>query len=869
MTNSSGIGTTTITGTQIEEVNPKFLNSDHTFTWLDYNADKDCYPDYLFDDSGKIITPFTYMDSASYRTYLARANEDIVIGSEECGEGTMGEISTWIQKLFIFLKGVKKYNSIYINGATNKVANLQHQVSKTSRAIAGILKIFVQRIRNWVLKKIKELVRGILEMFLTPLLKQIKESIVKLALDQIFCVFDNIIDGLVDLVLDFLYSLIGQVANAPFCAVESWTNALINNLVNTIDNALAPVFDQINDLLGGVAKIAGSVMSAVDTILGYEGLFCKTPNCPSVHKFTTSIWGGPKSGWVENWNDFEFLTDNFAEGVLETANDWMDNFFGEDTGEDITYTSPTGTVHTFSQSPGQCYAGTFECGLPQVMIFGGGGTGAAVQAVVNTIGQVIGTNILNAGEHYTSPPFVSIVDPAGCGNNASAGAFIGDDGTLEDIVITNPGDDYSDGYTGGAPVISSFVGAPNPIVVNQTVSLSWDVANADLVSLKNQPGFAALPIIGTVNIPITDDMVQFPSGSDTTTIMFTLIATKTKQDSADEITERDFILTVQKEGSVPDAVGPNTDPPEIESLSLSQYLATPGDVVNIMWQTNNATSVSLDVDGASSLPSDGSLSVVIPLSTEFPTGSTSLTQTYTLTVINENAPDYFQIGDGSGFSGLNTNKQKTQTVDLTIELINDKKLIFPDDEDPTTLPDDVGVDPIPTDTDPDTTTTTPDDIVSVDDDGDDDTGSGDDVDTTITSPDTTTTTPSTGNDGSSAISIINQLDIINTGIGYTPGDTVEIVNGGGGPDATDDGDGSNGASATIEVNEAGQIVDIDIVSSGYGFTRIPRVRINSRTGVGADFRTRLKFIPLSEFTKDNRLQSVDPNKLVQVVDCVS
>ena len=30
-------------------INPKFLNSDHTFTWLEYNADKDCYPYYLFD----------------------------------------------------------------------------------------------------------------------------------------------------------------------------------------------------------------------------------------------------------------------------------------------------------------------------------------------------------------------------------------------------------------------------------------------------------------------------------------------------------------------------------------------------------------------------------------------------------------------------------------------------------------------------------------------------------------------------------------------------------------------------------------------------------------------------------------------------
>ena len=95
------------------------------------------------------------------------------------------------------------------------------------------------------------------------------------------------------------------------------------------------------------------------------------------------------------------------------------------------------------------------------------------------------------------------------------------------------------------------------------------------------------------------------------------------------------------------------------------------------------------------------------------------------------------------------------------------------------------------------------------------------------------------------------------------------MGGGGGSSTNAAVDAANGASVDIVTNPMGQIVDIKLNSTGYGFTKIPKIKINSRTGAGADFRARLKFIPLNEFLEDQNLQTVDPNKLVQVVDCVS
>ena len=48
---------------------------------------------------------------------------------------------------------------------------------------------------------------------------------------------------------------------------------------------------------------------------------------------------------------------------------------------------------------------------------------------------------------------------------------------------------------GGSPIINTFVGSPNPAVPGGAINLSWNVSNADIVSM-DMPGYDVLPLIG-------------------------------------------------------------------------------------------------------------------------------------------------------------------------------------------------------------------------------------------------------------------------------------------------------------------------------------------------------------------------------------
>ena len=806
------------------------------------------------------VTPleiWTYHQSVGAAFAREQEKYEYDVGSENCGQGTMGQINTNIQKFFIFLKGIKKYEQLYIQGTINKVANLQSNIKKTARALAGIIRIIIQRTRNWILAEIKDMVTNVIENFLTPLMKQIKKATMEQIIDQIFCAFDRIIDSLIDMVGDFLYSLIGQVVNAPFCAAERWANALINRVVTDIDKALAPLFAQINDLLGGIAKVAGSVMKVVNTILGFEGFFCKTPDCPALTKFAASPWGGPTKTMTDNFNKFEFLPASTSTDITKSTTEWLDTVgFG------------TGTAAT---SPGDCYTGTFECGIPQIVLFGGGGSGAVAQAVVNNIEQVIGSNVLSGGSGYTAPPFVSIEDPAGCGSNATGAAVINDEGEVIDVIITNPGTGYDDTYNGGAPVISSFNGSPNPMVLGGSVTLSWNVSNADWVGLS-EPGLTGLPLNGSASIIIKETDVITPPGATSSSKKFTITAKKNHQKSEEQITTRDFIVSTLKSGT-PDPEAPNTLPPQIDSFSGEPTVLQRGSLLTLSWQTENTSSLSLsgsyewnnatyktEEGNFPTLPGDGSISFVIPShdnegGVQFPTGSDNVVRKYTLTAINKNAPV-------NSTGAVNT---ISKTVNVKIEKIAGSLgpgigttttggVTTPGGTGIGTTTVTIGVGTV-TPVGAGTTLTTG-------------TGVGTTIGTTGAGTTFGNTGSASGTGNNNAVAVISSVSIISTGIGYTSGATATVTNGGGGSSTNAAiGSGDNGAALNIVTNPLGQIVDVKLLSSGYGFTKIPRIKINSKTGAGADFRANLKFIPVSQFLEDQSLQTIDPNKLVQVVDC--
>ena len=91
------------------------------------------------------------------------------------------------------------------------------------------------------------------------------------------------------------------------------------------------------------------------------------------------------------------------------------------------------------------------------------------------------------------------------------------------------------------------------------------------------------------------------------------------------------------------------------------------------------------------------------------------------------------------------------------------------------------------------------------------------------------------------------IQVENPGSGYEPNDPVII-------------EPSRGAEASIQVDNYGRVVGVKVTKPGEGFKELPRVYIDSDNGYNA------VLIPKLCIDKDVDLD--DPEKIVQVVDCV-
>jgi hypothetical protein len=371
---------------------------------------------------------------------------------DPCGKSSLTKIDTALYNFFNKLKVFKKYGQLYVNGRINQIAGVTNLIRSTSSIIAGVLKTLVQRIRNFILNQIRKAIETVIDKILTNLAKVLKDVLIQEIVQAIMCKFDDIIKGLSQLVSDFLFGLIGNVVNAGFCAAEQFTNALINNLAASIDQTIGPVLDSISDVLGGIGKIAGSVFQAIDYVLGFESFLCAQPNCPQIKNFEASPWANAARSTVDGFKNFKVPT---GDEIVGQADTWFSglSIFGSKIGDNQEALPSSIT----------CNTAAFKCGPPNIEFFGGGGIGAVGNAVVNTIGQVVGVNLSFGGTGYTTPPFVTFRDSCGNGNYASGYTEINDAGEVIRVVMVNNGSGYLDAPNG----LDEF-GTPTTILPTET-----------------------------------------------------------------------------------------------------------------------------------------------------------------------------------------------------------------------------------------------------------------------------------------------------------------------------------------------------------------------------------------------------------------
>ena len=363
---------------------------------------------------------------------------EVTLSAGECEDDNekMSNVTKTMRNLFDIVSKLEKFSGGYIDPVLGIIVDIDDLIDKASTEISGAMSSVIRGIRYEAFDKINKVIDKRLN-FLSPTF--LVESIAANELKEGFlCAMENILNGLKNFVAKFLKELLGKLINVPLCAAEQFLGGLISGVMSNIQSAIGPI-------LGGLSAITGAAMPNISSMLssalgklnaGIALFSCTNPKCPPKEDFMINVGPTPK-----NVVKLDSILDKVSKlSTVKNISDNLTNMTFPNAGIGTTVGSSTGVSPLAGLVDG-CNTGDKKCFPPRVVIFGGGGFGAAADAVVNEIGEVIGVRMQDIGLGYTETPFVSIVDDCDIGRGATATAIVEDEKVVN-IIITNGGSNY-------------------------------------------------------------------------------------------------------------------------------------------------------------------------------------------------------------------------------------------------------------------------------------------------------------------------------------------------------------------------------------------------------------------------------------------
>ena len=327
----------------------------------------------------------------------------------------------------------ESYQDAYIDPVMDEMRDIQKLVGETAQVISDSYSQVIRLSRSFLFAKIAELSEDMMGfMQLDSLLKDIS---VKKAKDSIYCLLENVIKSLKNTIKNFLTGLLGKLVQAPLCAAEQFLAGLNSRMFNEIEYAIGDAMSSLSGLLG---PTIGNFMGFMDKAMGYGQiglalLECEGQECdPEPYDWALNF-GADKQQKLDFKKTIDISSKFNVAGIGKSVSDGIDKFFGLDD-DDVE------NAEYVKDLLGSCPILNKECGPPKIEIFGGGGFGAAANAVINELGEIVGVNMQSLGVGYTEKPFVSIVD--NCDGRGAEGEAILEDGKVINIIIRNGGGGY-------------------------------------------------------------------------------------------------------------------------------------------------------------------------------------------------------------------------------------------------------------------------------------------------------------------------------------------------------------------------------------------------------------------------------------------
>ena len=365
-------------------------------------------------------------------------------------DGVNSEINKLIQD-FQNLKIAFAGEDSFLQTSQDFLDAVQDRVLLASKKIAEWTSWLIQEIRRFTLRKVNAVVNEVIGN--APLTtRYLANAAKKKSLSIVSCLFIRLLGNLEGLLAGALSTLLDKVINTATCLIESFISSFIGQIVSQLTSLINGALGEISSLIGQVISFTTEIIDFAISILDF--LSCKPENiCP-----TTDKWNPLEGGQPTKLNlDFAGIFES-AKGIVSTAEGLVD--FGDDieaVADTFQFTFNSGDVVQGLLDGCNQFTGPAACGPPNVVFWGGEGSGGSGNAVINAAGDIIGIDITSFG-NYTNAPFVAIEDDCGNGRGAVAIGVTGYylpvlddddnfDGTLIEVrgdTVTINGADYFD-----------------------------------------------------------------------------------------------------------------------------------------------------------------------------------------------------------------------------------------------------------------------------------------------------------------------------------------------------------------------------------------------------------------------------------------
>ncbi len=354
----------------------------------------------------------------------------------------------WKDKISINTDGLK----IGVSGALKGISNIEKEIDRTmeeaQEKITGQVKRITDGIQLNINKKInKTMAKAFASLPVSQLGKAKKLG--DKAADDLSCAFRNIQGNLSKMIGNFLKNAVNKLINGPLCAVNNFVGSLLGRISGVIDGATDAILGPIKSFLssvGGVNDIIDDLTDVASSAMSF--LSCAAaPSCDEVTAWSQGL--GVDAPDILGTLDIPgalFKAKEIYSGIKKSIGKFKN--IGDSVKLAVERADFSDVIGDAVQS---CNVGPLRCGPPTIQFFGGGGSGAAGNAIIGAAGTLLGVDIILPGSGYADVPFVSFKDSCGKGGGASGLAVI-QDGQVVDVIMNDSGTGYipaPDGSQGG------------------------------------------------------------------------------------------------------------------------------------------------------------------------------------------------------------------------------------------------------------------------------------------------------------------------------------------------------------------------------------------------------------------------------------